>query len=138
MLSPTLTWSICSFHNVSFTLPLSSATTASTILYVSSLKRDLTSRGSPFSTTFASTLTRFIPFCKSLIAVILSHLNCKFPAEGFTCKSELQSYKSCLTPFRLSCREEKLGKREVLALQYWLNNSYQQKQKQNCNCYADS
>jgi hypothetical protein len=76
--SSTLTWSICSFHRVSFIVPVSSLIMASATRYVSFLYLERTSRVSDFSITFASTSTLLSPSFRSLIFRILPPVSFNF------------------------------------------------------------
>src|SRR3990170_7424893 len=67
ILSFTLTCSICSFHRVSFIVPVSSWIVVSAIRWTTSLYLDITSLVGAFSVTWASMSTRFIPSCSSFI-----------------------------------------------------------------------
>jgi hypothetical protein len=67
ILSFTLTCSICSFHRVSFIVPVSSWIVVSATRWTTSLYFDITSLVGAFSVTWASMSTRFIPSCSSFI-----------------------------------------------------------------------
>jgi len=67
MVSFTFTWSIWSFHRVSFIVPVSSLMVALATLSTTSLYLDKTSRGLVFSVTLASMSTRLVPSLRSFI-----------------------------------------------------------------------